>query len=64
MTFNIQIFDANHNHIADAMNASVEQVLQFLRKGMIVLDINTRLEITEETLLSNVGVSSECIIAG
>lgn len=64
MTFNIQILDMNHNHIADAMNASVEDVLKFLRKGMIVVNLATGLEMNESDLLNTVGVSADCVISG
>jgi hypothetical protein len=63
MTFNIQILDTEHHHVADAMNASVEQILQFIRKGMIVVDMATGLEMNEYDLLNVVGVS-DCVIPG
>jgi len=61
MTFNVQIFDTNHNHIADFMNASVDDVLKFIHKGMIVINLITGNEMKETDLLNTVGVS-ECNI--
>ncbi len=63
MTFNIQILDMNHNHVADAMNASMEDVLKFLRKGMVVINMATGLEMSESELLNTVGVA-DCVMPG
>lgn len=63
MTFNVQILDDHHNHVADAMNATVDQILQFIRKGMIVVNMNTGLEMNEYDLLNLVGVS-DCVMPG
>lgn len=63
MTFNIQILDTERNHVADAMNATVDQILRFIRKGMIVINMNTGLEMNEYDLLNLIGVS-DCVIPG
>lgn len=61
MTFDIKIFDNAGNHIADYMQASVEDVLKFIRKNMIVVNQLTNEQLTESQLLNMVGVS-ECPI--
>jgi predicted XRE-type DNA-binding protein len=61
MTFDIKIFDTSGNHIADYMQASIEDVLKFIRKNMIVVNQLTNEQLTESQLLNMVGVS-ECPI--
>lgn len=43
------------------MFASVEDVKQYISKGFIVIERETNEQITEELLLSRVGVS-ECVL--
>jgi len=57
MTFNVQIFDTNKKHIADFMNASIDDVLKFIHKGMVVINVLTGQELTESDLLNMVGVA-------
>lgn len=59
MTFDIKIFDTSGNHIADYMQASIEDVLKFIRKNMIVVNQLTNEQLTESQLLNMIGVS-EC----
>ena len=61
MTFNVQIFDKNNYHIADNMNASAKDVLTYLHKGLIVINMLTNQPMTESDVLDTVGVS-ECPI--
>ena len=61
MTFDIKIFDTSGNHIADYMQASIEDVLKFIRKNMIVVNQLTNEQLTETQLLNMIGVS-ECPI--
>lgn len=61
MTFDIKIFDTSGNHIADYMQASIEDVLKFIRKNMIVVNQLTNEQLTESQLLNMAGVS-ECPI--
>jgi len=61
MTFNVQIFDSNHNHVADFPKASVDDVLKFIHKGLIVMDLTSGRELTEADFVSMVGVS-DCAI--
>lgn len=64
MTFNIQIFDMNRNHIADFMNASVDDVMKYLNKGLIVVNLLTGQELREEDLLNMVGVADSVTSIG
>jgi predicted XRE-type DNA-binding protein len=59
MTFDVKIFDTSGNHIADYMQASIEDVLKFIRKNMIVVNQLTNEQLTESQLLNMIGVS-EC----
>ena len=61
MTFNVQIFDANHKHVADFMNASIDDVLKFIHKGMTVVNQLTGEELKEEHLVAAIGVT-ECFM--
>jgi hypothetical protein len=62
MNYNVQILDQSHNHIADFMNASTEDVLKFIRKGMIVINLLTGSEMHEEDLVASICIQ-ECAIS-
>lgn len=64
MTFNVQIFDNHRNHIADFMNATVDDVMKYLNKGLIVVNLLTGQELREEDLVNMIGVSDSVISLG
>jgi hypothetical protein len=61
MTFNVQIFDKNNYHIADNMDASAKDVLTYLNKGLVVINMLAGQPMTESDVFNTVGVS-ECPI--
>lgn len=63
MTFDVQVFDTNHNHLADMMQATTEDILKLIRKGMVVINQSTGTELHEQDILSMVGCS-DCVIEG
>lgn len=59
---NVKIIDNSGNLIGERFDITSDEVRRYLSKGFHVIDINTHTEITEDILLSMVGVS-ECVIA-
>lgn len=59
---NVKIVDNSGNLIGERFDVTSDEVRRYLSKGFHVIDINTHTEITEDFLLSMVGVS-ECVIA-
>lgn len=59
---NVKIVDNSGNLIGERFDVTSDEVRRYLSKGFHVIDINTHTEITEDMLLSMVGVS-ECVIA-
>lgn len=64
MTFNVQIFDNSREHIADKMDATPSEVITFLNKGFIVVNILTGQEMTIADAQSAIGVSESIVSIG
>ena len=61
MVYSIKIIDTNGSPIGERMNASSEDVLKFIHKGFRIIDMHTETEITEDMVVSTLGVSDGAI---
>lgn len=61
MEYSIKILDVNGNVIGKKMTASATDVMTYLNKGFIVVDIHTDEPITEDQVANTLGVSDGLI---
>ena len=64
MTYAIKILDSNGSLIGKLVAATSEDVIKFINKGLIVIDIATNEQITMEKVTSKIGVSDGFIDVG
>lgn len=64
MTYAIKILDSNGSLIGKLVAATSEDVMKFINKGLIVIDIATNEQITMEMITSKIGVSDGFIDVG
>ena len=63
-TYAIRILDQCHKQIGELLVASISDVRKYIAKGFIVVDITTGMELTDEQMLAQVGVSDGVILEG
>jgi hypothetical protein len=61
MTYNVKILDSNRKHVGALMTASVQDIINLIDKGMIVVNVMDNTEFTKESLMNTVGVSDGLI---
>ena len=61
MTYNVKILDSNRKHVGALMTASVQDIINLIDKGMIVVNVMDNMEFTKESLMNTVGVSDGLI---
>jgi len=61
MTYNVKILDSNRKHVGALMTASVQDIINLIDKGMIVINVMDNMEFTKESLMNTVGVSDGLI---
>lgn len=64
MTHAVKIMDSNNKPIGELMTASDTDILTYLRKGFVVIDMKTGAYLTEEDITSEFGVSDGAILVG
>lgn len=60
-TWSIRIFDNKHQKIGELMDATQADILKFITKGFIVVDIETGETMNPAPDVSTLGVSDGCI---
>lgn len=58
----IKILDKNKNPIGELMTATTDEMMQYIKKGLVVVDTCTGEEVTEASLLNTIGCSDDCVI--
>ena len=61
MEYSVKILDANGEKIGEKIAASAMDVLAFINKGFIVVDIHTNETLTPEQVSETIGVSDGLI---
>lgn len=64
MTYSIIILDIHGDKVGELMTATRDEVLKFINKGFIVIDLASRVPLTEQDVMSAVGVSDGVINIG
>lgn len=64
MTYSIKIFDAQGSVIGELPTATPQDIMKYINKGFIVVDINTNKSLTMEDVAETVGVSDGLIDIG
>lgn len=64
MTYSIIILDIHGKKVGELMTATSDEVIKFINKGFTVIDIASRASLTEQDVMSTVGVSDGVINIG
>lgn len=64
MTYSIKIFDIHGSVIGELPTATSQDIMKYINKGFIVVDINTNKSLTMEDVTETVGVSDGLIDIG
>ena len=64
MTYSIKIFDTQGSVIGALPTATPQDIMKYINKGFIVVDINTNKSLTMEDVAETVGVSDGLIDIG
>lgn len=64
MTYSIKIFDTQGSVIGELPTATPQDIMKYINKGFIVVDINTNKSLTMEDVSETVGVSDGLIDIG
>ena len=64
MTYSIIILDIHGDKVGELMTATRDEVLKFINKGFIVIDLASRVSLTEQDVMSTAGVSDGVINVG
>lgn len=64
MTYSIKIFDTQGSVIGELPTATPQDIMKYINKGFIVVDINTNKSLTMEDVAETVGVSDGLIDIG
>lgn len=64
MTYSIIILDIHGDKVGELMTATRDEVLKFINKGFIVIDLASRVSLTEQDVMSATGVSDGVINIG
>lgn len=64
MTYSIKIFDAQGSVIGELPTATPQDIMKYINKGFVVIDINTDKELTIADVAETVGVSDGLIDIG
>lgn len=64
MTYSIIILDIHGDKVGELMTATRDEVLKFINKGFIVIDLASRVSLTEQDVMSAAGVSDGVINIG
>lgn len=64
MTYSIKIFDTQGSVIGELPTATSQDIMKYINKGFIVVDINTNKSLTMEDVTETVGVSDGLIDIG
>ena len=64
MTYSIKIFDTQGSVIGELPTATPQDIMKYINKGFIVVDINTNKSLTMEDVAETIGVSDGLIDIG
>lgn len=64
MTYSIIILDIHGKKVGELMTATSDEVIKFINKGFIVIDLASHVSLTEQDVMSTVGVSDGVINIG
>lgn len=64
MSYSIIILDSHGKKVGELMTATSDEVIKFINKGFTVIDIASRVPLTEQDVMSTVGVSDGVINIG
>jgi hypothetical protein len=64
VTYSIKIFDTQGSVIGELPTATPQDIMKYINKGFIVVDINTNKSLTMEDVAETVGVSDGLIDIG
>lgn len=64
MSYSIIILDIHGKKVGELMTATSDEVIKFINKGFTVIDITSRVPLTEQDVMSTVGVSDGVINVG
>lgn len=64
MTYSIKIYDNQGSVIGELPTATPQDIMKYINKGFVVIDINTNKELTMNDVSETVGVSDGFIDIG
>lgn len=64
MTYSIKIYDNQGSVIGELPTATPQDIMKYINKGFVVIDINTNKELTINDVSETVGVSDGFIDIG
>lgn len=64
MTYSIKIYDSQGSVIGELPTATSQDIMKYINKGFVVIDINTDKELTIADVAETVGVSDGLIDIG
>lgn len=64
MSYSIIILDIHGKKVGELMTATSDEVIKFINKGFTVIDIASRVPLTEQDVMSTIGVSDGVINIG
>lgn len=64
MTYSIKIYDNQGSVIGELLTATPQDIMKYINKGFVVIDINTNKELTMNDVSETVGVSDGFIDIG
>lgn len=64
MTYSIKIYDSQGSVIGELPTATPQDIMKYINKGFVVIDINTDKELTIADVAETVGVSDGLIDIG
>lgn len=64
MTYSIIILDNHGKKVGELMTATSDEVIKFINKGFTVVDRASGISLTEQDVMSTVGVSDGVINVG
>lgn len=64
MTYSIIILDNHGKKVGELMTATSDEVIKFINKGFTVIDRASGISLTEQDVMSTVGVSDGVINVG